>query len=57
MIADINIAGGGVTLQNGIRYVAPKSVDISVLQIGEKVTVVYEMKDSKVTVSAIRPAF
>ncbi|MGC2784974.1 MAG: DUF1344 domain-containing protein [Roseiarcus sp.] len=45
-----------VTLDNGSSYVAPKSVTLSGLKVGEKVTVSYTKAGDKMDVTSIKPA-
>jgi Protein of unknown function (DUF1344) len=55
LIKAIDIPNESLTLESGASYVAPKSVDLTVLKVGEKVMVTYAKTGSTVDVSAIAP--
>jgi Cu/Ag efflux protein CusF len=44
-----------VTLDNGSSYVTPKSVTLSGLKVGEKVTVSYTKAGDKMDITSIKP--
>ena len=45
-----------ITLDNGSSFMAPKSVNLSNLKVGEKVTVSYTKAGDKMDATSIKPA-
>jgi uncharacterized OB-fold protein len=54
-IKSLDATKGMVTLDNGSTYVAAKSVDVSKLKVGEKVTVSYKAGE-RMYITSIKPA-
>ena len=55
-IKSLDMTKDMVTLDNGSSYMAPKTVKLSDLKIGEKVTVSYAKAGDKMDITSIRPA-
>jgi Cu/Ag efflux protein CusF len=45
-----------VTLDNGMSYMAPKSVSLSAFKVGEKVTINYDKSGDKMDITSIKSA-
>ena len=55
-IKSLDMSKDMVTLDNGSTYWAPKSVKLSDLKVGQKVTVNYTKAGDKMDVTSIKPA-
>jgi hypothetical protein len=55
IITAIDMPNESLTLDSGASYKAPKSVDLTVLKVGEKVRVTYTKTGSTTDVTGIAP--
>jgi Protein of unknown function (DUF1344) len=55
IIMSIDMPNAALTLDSGASYTAPKSVDLTVLKVGEKVRVTYTKTGSTTDVTGIAP--
>lgn len=56
-IASVDAGAGTVTLDSGQTFILPPGLDAAALQVGENVTITYEVSaDGKMMASAVAPA-
>jgi PDZ domain-containing secreted protein len=55
-IASIDKKGDSITLVDGKTFVLPDGIEAETLKVGEKVTITYSTKASKLAASSIKPA-
>jgi len=55
-IASVDASAGTVTLDSGGTFALPSSMDAAALQVGQKVKIIYDEADGKMTATAVEPA-
>ena len=53
-VKSVDVKGDAITLDDGSKYILSEGTEAETVKVGSKVTVVYEMKNSKMVATSVK---